>query len=169
MSDELWERLRAVEQRVRAALDARADPDRDDPYRGLYLTEEMVRRVLESPSASWSAEPVAVAEPGARLARLAADFGLDAWDVEFLLVALAPELDARFERLYGYLNDDVTRRRATAGMVLELCGLPTAGADRFRFAAEAPLVAGGLLEVAEPERPLLTLSLIHISEPTRPY
>ncbi|MEU6131053.1 ATP-binding protein [Saccharopolyspora sp. NPDC047091] len=159
MSGELWERLRAVEQRVRAALDARADPDRDDPYRGLYLTEEMVRRVLASPSASWSAEPVEVAEPGARLARLAADFGLDAWDVEFLLVALAPELDARFERLYGYLNDDVTRRRATAGMVLELCGMPTAGADRFRFATEAPLVAGGLLEVQEPERPLLTRTL----------
>ncbi|MCA1187288.1 MULTISPECIES: ATP-binding protein [unclassified Saccharopolyspora] len=159
MSGELWERLRAVEHRVRLALDARADPDRDDPYRGLYLTEEMVRRVLESPSASWSAEPGEVAEPGARLARLVADFGLAAWDVEFLLIALAPELDARFERLYGYLNDDVTRRRATPGMVLELCGMPTAGAGRFRFAPEAPLVAGGLLEVQEPERPLLTRTL----------
>ena len=37
-------------------------------------------------------------------------------------VALAPDLDRRFERLYGYLNDDVTRRRATIGLSLELCG-----------------------------------------------
>ncbi|MBB5068658.1 AAA+ superfamily predicted ATPase [Saccharopolyspora gloriosae] len=156
MSGELWDRLRAVEQRVRVALDARDDPGRDDPYRGLYLTEELVRQALETPSAAWSAEPVEVAEPESRLARLAADFGLDAWEVEFLLIALAPELDARFERLYGYLNDDVTRRRATAGMVLELCGMPTAGADRFRFAPGGPLIAGGLLEVQEPDRPLLT-------------
>ncbi|WP_243788781.1 ATP-binding protein [Saccharopolyspora gloriosae] len=159
MSAELWDRLRAVEQRVREALDARADPGRDDPYRGLYLTEELVREVLDTPSSAWSAEPGPVAEPGARLSCLATDFGLDAWDVEFLLIALAPELDARFERLYGYLNDDVTRRRATAGMVLELCGMPTAGAGRFRFTPTSPLVAGGLLEVQEPERPLLTRTL----------
>ena len=35
-------------------------------------------------------------------------------DVDVLLVALAPDIDAAFERLYGYLNDDVTRRRASA-------------------------------------------------------
>ena len=31
-----------------------------------------------------------------------------------------PDLDARFELLYGYLHDDVTRRRASIGLALEL-------------------------------------------------
>ena len=51
-------------------------------------------------------------------------FALDPLDVDLLLVALAPDLDARFERLYGYLHDDVTRRRASIGLALELVGLP---------------------------------------------
>ena len=47
-----------------------------------------------------------------RLRRLARSFELDPYDVELLLlIALAPDLDPRFERLYGYLHDDVSRRR----------------------------------------------------------
>ncbi|MER6301836.1 ATP-binding protein [Kitasatospora sp. NPDC001539] len=97
--------------------------------------------------------------PGSRLARLAAAFGLLPVDVDLLLVAMAPDLDHRFEQFYGYLNDDLTRRRATVALALELCGLQGAGAGRFRFAGQAPLVAGGLLEVTEPERPLLSRTL----------
>ncbi len=41
-----------------------------------------------------------------------------------LLVALAPDVDRTFEPLYGYLNDDVSRRRATVGLALELCAVP---------------------------------------------
>jgi len=69
---------------------------------------------------------------------------------------MAPDIDARFERLYGYLNDDLTRRRATIGLALELCGLPAAGPGRFRFSPSAPLVAAGLVEVLEADRPLLS-------------
>ena len=38
------------------------------------------------------------------------------------MIALLPDLDSRFERLYGYLNDDVTRRRASVGLALQLAG-----------------------------------------------
>ena len=55
-----------------------------------------------------------------RLRRLAADAGLTELDVELLVISLVPDLDSRFERLYGYLNDDVTRRRATVGLALTL-------------------------------------------------
>ncbi|MFD8105738.1 ATP-binding protein [Streptomyces microflavus] len=161
----LWERLARVEQRVRHAVAARraTDPEPDDPYRGQYLTPEAVERVLESrdafapvPEGSYVTES---APPGSRLARLAGSFGLVALDVELLLVAMAPDIDARFERLYGYLNDDLTRRRPAIGLALELCGLPAAGSGRFRFQPSAPLVAGGLLELGDPERPLLSRSL----------
>ncbi|MEU3203171.1 ATP-binding protein [Streptomyces cyaneofuscatus] len=170
----LWERLARVEERVRQAVAARraTDPEPDDPYRGQYLTPDAVERVLESrdafaPVPSYGAEPPSygveppsyVTGPGSRLAGLARSFGLVELDVELLLVAMAPDIDARFERLYGYLNDDLTRRRPAIGLALELCGLPAAGSGRFRFQPSAPLVAGGLLEIDDPERPLLSRSL----------
>ncbi len=54
---------------------------------------------------------------------LAGQLGLTELDVRILLIALAPDLDRTFEPLYGYLNDDVSRRRATTGLALDLCGL----------------------------------------------
>ncbi|MFF7335795.1 ATP-binding protein [Streptomyces sp. NPDC008163] len=157
---ELWERLGHVERRVRVAVALRheEDPAPDDPLRGQYLTPAGAERVLDSRDAFLPVPDLgseAPAERG-RIAELAGRFGLTGPDVELLLVALAPDVDARFERLYGYLNDDLTRRRATIGLALELCGLPGAGPGRFRFAPSAPLVAGGLVEVLEPERPLLS-------------
>ncbi|MEI7034804.1 ATP-binding protein [Streptomyces pratensis] len=162
--EDLWERLVRVEQRVRAAVAARraADPTPDDPYRGQYLTPEAAERILASrdafaPVPAYGPEPAP--DAAGRLGRLAETFSLAPPDVDLLLVALVPDLDSRFERLYGYLNDDLTRRRPTIGLALELCGLPAAGPGRFRFSPSAPLVAGGLLEIAEPERPLLSRTL----------
>ncbi|WP_435865736.1 ATP-binding protein [Streptomyces virginiae] len=156
----LWARLRLVEERVRMAVDLRraVDPDPDDPYRGQYLTPEAVARILDGePAPDLPAlAPAGPPPPGSPLDVLVTRFGLQPLDVDLLLVALAPDLDARFERLYGYLNDDLTRRRPTVGLALELCGRDRAAAARFRLAPGAPLVAGGLLEVNEPERPPLS-------------
>ncbi|MFI9250047.1 AAA family ATPase [Streptomyces sp. NPDC053069] len=161
-ADPLWGRLRLVEERVRHAVAARraTDPDPDDPYRGQYLTPEAVERILDEPGglAVPGYEPPPP-PPGSALGALAARFGLSPLDTDLLLVALAPDLDARFERLYGYLNDDLTRRRPTVGLALELCGLPSASAARFRLSPGAPLVAGGLVEVTEPHRPPLSRAL----------
>ncbi|WP_374214471.1 ATP-binding protein [Streptomyces sp. Je 1-79] len=161
----LWERLARVELRVRDAVAARraTDPDPGDPYRGQYLTPEGAELILRAPAAFFpgpvDGEDGDLPAPGSRLRRLADDFGLLPLDVELLLVALAPDVDARFEALYGYLNDDLTRRRPTTGLALGLCGVPVAGPGRFRLATTAPLVSGGLLEITEPERPLLSRTL----------
>ncbi|MGW5349395.1 ATP-binding protein [Streptomyces sp. NPDC004031] len=159
---DLWERLAVVEGWVRGAVERRRgdDPDPDDPYRGQYLTPEAAQRILDGPGglgmpAAGSWRPA----PGTVLDGLAARFGLTALDLDLLLVALAPDLDARFESLYGYLNDDLTRRRPSVGLALELCGRTGMSADRFRLAPGAPLVEGGLLEVTEPERPPLSRTL----------
>ncbi|MFB8062159.1 ATP-binding protein, partial [Kitasatospora purpeofusca] len=156
----LWTRLRVVEERVREAVAIRRalDPDPDDPYRGQFLTPEAAVRVLDEgdrPAPPALPGPDAP-PPGSPLAVLAARFALAPLDLDLLLVALAPDLDSRFERLYGYLNDDLTRRRPTVGLALELCGQRATAAARFRLAPSAPLVAGGLLEVGEPERPPLS-------------
>ncbi|HWG99519.1 MAG TPA: ATP-binding protein [Pilimelia sp.] len=170
----LLHRLRGLEAAVRAAVAARrhADPQPDDPFRGLYLSDDLLDALLDTrrdPLAHWSAPDAAAADrPGQlaaasgadRLGALAAAAGLTTLDVSLLLVALAPDVDSRFEQFYGYLNDDVTRRRATVGLALRLCGLPeAAAAARVRLAAGAPLVDLGLVRVADEERPVLSRSL----------
>ncbi|MEU9760767.1 ATP-binding protein [Streptomyces sp. NPDC047987] len=161
--EELWERLIHVEQRVRKAVAVRraVDPQPDDPYRGHYLTPEGAERILAArdgfkPVPEYASEPSPRPRSGSRIHRLAEDFGLTPLDVDLLMVAMAPDIDIRFERLYGYLNDDLNRRRPTIGLALELCGLPAASSGRFRFSPSAPLVAGGLLTVLEADRPLLS-------------
>ncbi|WP_369185242.1 AAA family ATPase [Streptomyces sp. Y1] len=173
----LLERIALVEERVRRAVTVRRadDPEPDDPFRGLYLSDETVRRLLDEPRAlpapdEIDEERLAAAEHRAddaeragahlRLRCLAREFALPPLDVELLLIALAPDLDGRFEQLYGYLNDDVTRRRPTAGLALALCGVPAASAAaRGRLHPAAPLLARGLLLVEEGERPFLGRSL----------
>lgn len=80
---------------------------------------------------------------------LRARFGLDPVDLDIILVALAPELDARYERLYGYLQDDVTRRRPTVDLALNL--LSSTPESRLllrqRFASDAPLLKHGLVSL----------------------
>lgn len=155
----LWTRLQIVEERVRQAVALRraVDPDPDDPYRGQYLAPAAAARILDAPHDA-ALPPLGPAgpPPGSPLEVLATRFALAPLDLDLLLVALAPDLDARFEQLYGYLNDDLTRRRPTVGLALELCGRTGAAAVRFRLSPAAPLVAGGLLEVTEPERPPLS-------------
>ena len=170
-------RLGVVEARVRIIVAARReeDPTPDDPFRGLYLSDEQVDRLLaghrpppapDEDSATHlrriesDADTAEAAGADIRLRRLERDFGLEPLDVELLLVAVAPDLDSRFERLYGYLHDDVTRRRASIGLALELAGVsPASGVARARLTPTGPLVRTGLVTVDEPDRPFLTRSL----------
>src|SRR5437870_12599834 len=170
-------RLELIEARVRAAVARRrtTDPETDDRFRGLYISPTHVDRLLADraapaapdAAAATAREEIEAAADAAekegadlRLRRLARNFHLDDIDIELLLIAMAPDVDARFERLYGYLQDDVSRRRASVGLGLELCGLPSSSAyARSRLAAGAPLVDEYLVQVEENERPVLTRPL----------
>jgi len=48
-------------------------------------------------------------EPGGRFGRLRQCFGLDGDDVDLLLLAVAPEIAAGYGRIFGYLNDELSR------------------------------------------------------------
>ncbi len=157
----LLDRLVDLERRLRTAVAVRrqTDPNPDDPFRGLYLSDDVVDALLAEPRAAFG-EPAAPATADGRLGRLAGAAGLTGLDVELLLVALAPDVDSRFEQFYGYLNDDVTRRRATVGLALRLCGVPEgSAAGRARLDAGAPLGAGALLTVEDTDRPFLGRTL----------
>ena len=69
------------------------------------------------------------------------DFGLSAAELLAVVVALAPELDTKYETIYAYLNDDVTRRAPTIDICVRL------GAPAAQFDVDACLIRDDLLEV----------------------
>ena len=96
-----------------------------------------------------------------RLPRLAALYGLDAFETDCLLICLLPELELRYERIYAYLQDDVTKKRPSVDLVLSLLS-PTLAAKldaRHHLSSHAPLFAYRLVEIFEepsqPHSPLL--------------
>ncbi|WUH98503.1 ATP-binding protein [Spirillospora sp. NBC_00431] len=168
----LLARIELLRARVRRLVEERsaADPSAADEYRGLYVPPGTALRLATGPGPEPARDPDherAVAEladavgPGTRLHRLAGAFGLTDLDLEILLAALAPDLDRSFEPLYGYLNDDVSRRRACVGLVLDLWGVPvTSARGRARFAPGAPLIAGRLVVTQDADRPFLSRGLL---------
>src|SRR5215510_8003840 len=158
----------------------------DEQFHGLYISEEDVDALLRQPVGRprWSQEPGRL-EPltstleqigqqigrrtqeslrrnvELRLLRVQQLFGLDQFEVDALLVCLAVELDLRYERLYAYLQDDVTKKRPSVDLVLSLLtpSVEAKFAARSHFAANAPLLRHQLLELVEdpsqPHPPLL--------------
>ncbi len=76
----LLTRAATVEQRIRHAVELRrsTDPDPDDDFRGLYLTDESVTRLLDEEGARAFPAVPPIDEGGAasRLDGLAKEFGL---------------------------------------------------------------------------------------------
>ncbi|MFH9070497.1 ATP-binding protein [Streptomyces alboflavus] len=168
----LLARLADLRRTVTALVEHRStdDPTAHDPLRGLYVPDEAVSHLLSTWRDATDDTDDTDAPPGAldrwphgvddRLARTAARTRLTDLDTAVLLIAVAPDLDRTFEPLYGYLNDDVSRRRATVGLALDLCGVPAhLAAARARFHPSAPLRAHGLLTVEDADRPLLSRAL----------
>ena len=162
----------------------------DEQFRGLYISETEVDLLLRQPAGQprWAGTAPAPLEHQStldelrrrnaqrgeqsvhrgielRLERLEQIFGLDPFEIDALLVCLAVEMDLRYEKLYAYLQDDVTKKRPSVGLVLNLLA-PTieAGFDARRyFSAEAALFRHHLLTLfddpAQPHPPLLARSL----------
>ncbi len=136
--------------------------DSADPYRSLYISLEEVDRmfsrqpgtrtlVMEEPllGSAFTASVKSIS----RLSWLAHTYQLSDFDLAVMLIVLAPEIDLRYERLYGYLQDDVTRKRASVDLVLNL--LCSSGELKLnqhsRFDANAPLIHHQILHlIADP-------------------
>jgi AAA+ superfamily predicted ATPase len=87
-----------------------------------------------------------------RLDLLAERFRLSGLQRDALLLCLLPELDGRYRRLFGYLQDDASRTRPTVELILDILlpEAPDPGDARDAFARGGPLVDRGLL-AAGPE------------------
>jgi energy-coupling factor transporter ATP-binding protein EcfA2 len=139
-----------------------------DPHRGLYIAPEDVTRLLsQTPGTSllWSAK-TAPAEPNPlseRLATLQTRFSLTTFDLDVLLIAIAPAVDSRYERIYAYLQDDVTKKQPSVDLALNLLchNFETKLQARQRFAPRAPLLYHQLVSLVEPPNLAGTSLLSH--------
>ncbi len=147
-------------------------------FKGLVLTEEEIRRLLGDPFRPTEPDQDANVSPTRQLqaalghvsshiqARRAASlengiylplpylaqlFRLTLFEEQCLLLCLAPELDRKYEKLYAYLQDDVTRKKPSVDLVLKmLCQtMPEKLAARVAFDLQAPLVKFRLLQMTD--------------------
>ncbi len=122
--------------------------DPDDEFRGLYISEEQIDSLLGNDLGSlWphpNGHPIAGADEWTDLlqqarsqwaviigrqpengqplllGQLIRSFNLQPVEVDLFLIALAPEIDPRYERLFAYLQDDVTKKRPGVDLLLNL-------------------------------------------------
>jgi hypothetical protein len=85
------------------------------------------------------------------LPRLAEVFGLSPAEVDLLLIALGPELEPRYEKVYSYLQVDATRKRPSVDLALNLICRSAAEKVYARqlLSAGAPLLYYKLLSLQE--------------------
>ena len=148
--EQLLAGLAYVHLRIEQALAAVRATGRDehDEFLGLYITDEQANALLSPGHAQhpwyssngrrdrcnhgspdliqarrvWRQRTAVSRERRIpmRLENLAETFHLTEFEVDILLIAVAPELDPRYERLYAYLQDDVTKKRPTIDLLLNL-------------------------------------------------
>jgi AAA+ superfamily predicted ATPase len=160
----------------------------DEQFRGLYISDQEVDKLLQEPIGmpTWlSSDPGRFADieltleqlkrqiderkresisRGIVLAldRLQQYFALTSFDMEILLICMAIELDPRYEKLYAYLQDDVTRKKPSVDLVFKLFAfsIERQAAARDRFSSESPLrrcrLIGLVEDPAQPQAPLLS-------------
>ena len=143
----------------------------DEEFRGLYISDKDVDQLLDQNSSldSLLAPPlpdtkslttleraiqalearIQTTEDEAhrqgqrlRLERLGQLFSLNDLECQIVVLCLAAEIDLKYERLFAYLQDDVTKKRPTVALVLRLLctSVEDALAARRCFGPEAPLV-----------------------------
>ncbi len=131
--------------RARAAVLA-AVPPGQDTLRGLVVSDgEFADLVAQR----WSPPEGTAASPGSAWGRLLATLDLTSFEQDLLLLCLALEIDRGYERIYAYLQDDITARQPTVGLAMELlCDSPQRRLDaRHHFSPQAPLRAWRLLRL----------------------
>ena len=170
----LRDELHRLDGLLRLAVQrARASGKDSDPFEGLYISDEDADHLLEEGiplghnilSSSSKAFLIQSAKASSgqkeegnipngnepRLRKLAETFSLSHAEIDAVLICLAVELDTKYEKLYAYLQDDLTRKRPTLGFIIDLfCTSPEEKITiRRLFLPGAPLFKHGIIEPAE--------------------
>jgi SpoVK/Ycf46/Vps4 family AAA+-type ATPase len=160
-----------------------------DPFRGIVLSEEAVLNLFAEPNNS-SSVPIEASTRERRirdlteqlerlqpiiqqrraisllhstslaLPQLSERFQLTDLEEQIVLLCLAPEMNSKYEKIYAYLQDDVTRHKPSVGLIMNL--LKSSISDpmlvRKAFHPQAGLIIHQILRFTESESSLNLLT-----------
>ena len=108
-----------------------------DEFRGLYISDEQVNQLInrsinyEGPTSAIdeltnhaeSLRPYESSNGGvdSPWQKLVKEFSLSSVEQDILVLAVAPEMDLKYEALLAYLNNDVTRKWPTFDLAIRVC------------------------------------------------
>lgn len=136
-----------------------------DEFRGLYVSDAQVDALvtqanrwepasdvaqeLTEQADSMRREHAARLTPSMPWSRLVSMFTLSPQEHDVLLLALAPEFDLKYETLYAYLNNDVTRKWPTCELALRILAPVRGDMAQYRrwLQPDATLVREGLVQL----------------------
>jgi len=134
-----------------------------DEFRGLYVSDEQVNALvtatrpgtIDDPVRSTltirAARPCAAMAESPRWTHLVRTFALSDVEQTVMLLALAPEVDLKYETLYAYLNDDVTRKWPTVDLAARVLGPEACRADVVSaLGPNGALLRNRLIDAIEP-------------------
>jgi Winged helix domain, variant len=144
--------LKAAVARARVLF---AADESEGAFHGLYISENEIDSLMKRENGETLGSDVSVADAltdflsSALIDAVGKRWAFTDFDNGVLVLALAPELNLRYKRIYAYLQDDVTKRRPTVDLALTLlCDNPEARIERrTRFAPGAPLIRSGMLRL----------------------
>jgi len=173
--------LRRIDKIIRLYLEKwRTEHSKDaDDLLGLCITENEVNTIIQTqmyePETGSVNEKIQTVsreifeslekEKSMRLHDLKNLFQLDSFEVGILLICLASELDMKCEKLCSYLQNDITKKRPTVDLVINmLCpSMEEKFKAREHFSTAGPLIRNHLIYLGndEPEGqiPLLSRSI----------
>jgi len=168
--------LQWLDRRLEEAIASTDDDNKSasDTYRGLLQIEsETAEKLLERepgiPQFSGLETDNLLVQilPDSPLDWLQKTYQLSEFEIKIMAIALAPELDRRYEKLYAYLQDDVRCKRPTVDLALNLLSNSAAEklSQRAYFATNATLITHQLLHlISESNRPTLIARELHLDE-----
>jgi ATPase family protein associated with various cellular activities (AAA)/winged helix domain-containing protein len=138
-------RFELLDARVRLAVESVAgtDPNPADPFRGLYISDDLALALSRATPDG---------DLDTRLTEAAERLGLDVLETAVLGLCAAPELSPHYGRLYAYLHDDVTRKLATPRLVA-------------RLVSDDAVPPGEILDCFAKDRPLRRRGAIRLLDP----
>lgn len=150
----LQQRLHALREREHDRLDMQSlllDPDE---LEALDLEPRGVPRWMLDARDDPAHHPAAGIPADSRLGQLIERFGLTLFEIDALLLALLPQLDARYGSVFAYLQDNTERTQPTVACLLSL--LCQSAFERLQqeacLASHASLRYHGLVNVSVPRR-----------------
>lgn len=143
----LMDELSLLDTRLSLAVSRFRDENRKNDndwnkFSGLYITDEEIDSIIQKSKSKISARQISheayewiekmtfkINERKSEstkkkmhlsLPHLSQVFSLSDFEINMIIICLAPEIDSKYEKFYAYLQNDITKKRPTMGFILDL-------------------------------------------------